>query len=291
MPNGSLFRPRLDRPLPIPVRPSLYLAHRSKRSIRGACRLLALVLDCGVRETVYPPEEALLKVIGAGFGRTGTMSLKVALEELAFGPCYHMSETAVNPGHDEAWSRAAAGKEIDWEWLFQKYHAAVDWPACAFYERLMSIYPDARVILTVRDPDRWYESVFKTIYQPSKQRQAARLNEPPDEEVSPEVRARRAHGRMVDRVVWQGTFQGRLEDRDFAIGVYLRHNADVKRKVPPERLLVYEVAQGWEPLGAFLRVDVPKDRAFPHLNDTASFLQQNPTERRLEEARRSSGKP
>jgi hypothetical protein len=229
-----------------------------------------------------------MKVIGAGFGRTGTLSLKVALDELGFGPCYHMSETAVNPGHVEAWSRAAAGEAIDWRWLFQNYNAAVDWPTCAFYEQLIEVFPDARVILTVRDPDRWYESVLNTIYQGSKQRQVAQANEPPDEEVAPEERERRARGRMVDRLIWQGgAFQGRFEDRDFAIGVYQRHIQDVKRKVPSERLLEYQVAEGWGPFCAFLGVAIPKNRPFPHVNDTASFQQQSPVDRRLESATRS----
>src|SRR3712207_4417870 len=105
-----------------------------------------------------------LEVIGAGFGRTGTMSLKVALEELGFGPCYHMSEAFENPEHVEEWEAAAQGKSIDWEELFSCYRATVDWPGAAFYEELIERYPDAKVILTVRDPDRWYESARTTIY-------------------------------------------------------------------------------------------------------------------------------
>ena len=105
-----------------------------------------------------------LDVIGAGFGRTGTMSLKVALEELGFGPCYHMSEVFAHPEHVELWRAAAQGKEVDWEQIFGGYRATVDWPACSFYGELMEKYPDAKVILTVRDPQRWYESAYNTIY-------------------------------------------------------------------------------------------------------------------------------
>jgi hypothetical protein len=229
-----------------------------------------------------------MKVIGAGFGRTGTMSLKAALEELGLGPCYHMVEAATNPEHVEAWSRAALGESIDWKHLFCSYNAAVDWPASAFYEQLMGVFPDAKVILTVRDPNRWYESALNTIYQPSLQRRAKKATETPDEDASLEVRQRRARGRMVDRVLWNGVFQGRFEERDFAIEVFLRNIENVKRRVPTHRLLVYEVKEGWSPLCSFLGVDVPKDRPFPHLNDTASFQQQNPIERRLTEQAQSN---
>lgn len=105
-----------------------------------------------------------LEVIGAGFGRTGTMSLKVALEELGFEPCYHMSEVFTHPEHVELWRAAAQGEPVEWEQIFGGYRATVDWPACTFYGELMENYPDAKVILTVRDPQRWYESAYNTIY-------------------------------------------------------------------------------------------------------------------------------
>jgi hypothetical protein len=222
-----------------------------------------------------------MKVIGAGFGRTGTMSLKAALEQLGFGPCYHMVETTTTPEHAEAWLRVALGESIDWKHLFRDYNAAVDWPASAFYEQLMDVFPGAKIILTVRDPNRWYESALNTIYQPSVARRARPATEIPDEDASLEERQRRAHGWMVDRLLWKGVFQDRFEDRDFAIGVFLRNIENVKRQVPAHRLLVYEVKEGWPPLCGFLGVDVPKDRPFPHLNDTASFQQHNPVERRL----------
>src|SRR6516162_3439558 len=109
------------------------------------------------------PEEASgiqgLKIIGAGFGRTGTYSLKAALEELGFGPCYHMVEVFENPHHIPFLQAAAEGKTTDWMDFFASYNATVDWPGCTFYEQLMRIYPDAKVLLSVRDPDRWYQSV------------------------------------------------------------------------------------------------------------------------------------
>jgi hypothetical protein len=105
-----------------------------------------------------------LEVIGACFGRTGTMSLKVALEELGFGPCYHMREVFEHPEHIELWGAAMQGKPVDWEQIFGDYRATVDWPGCTFYNELLERNPDAKVILTVRDPQRWYESAYNTIY-------------------------------------------------------------------------------------------------------------------------------
>jgi hypothetical protein len=105
-----------------------------------------------------------MKVIGAGFGRTGTMSLKVALEELGFGPCYHMIELFEHPEHVERWEAAVGGEPVDWEELFSGYQVTVDWPGAAFYKELSERYPEARVILTVRDPERWYESAWNTIF-------------------------------------------------------------------------------------------------------------------------------
>jgi hypothetical protein len=93
-----------------------------------------------------------LKVIGAGFGRTGTSSLKQALEDLGFGPCHHMTEVIAHPQQVPVWEAAMNGEPVEWEDVFHAYQSAVDWPSAAFYEPLMERYPDARVILTVRDP-------------------------------------------------------------------------------------------------------------------------------------------
>src|SRR5919202_4255688 len=109
-----------------------------------------------------------LKVIGAGFGRTGTSSLKYAFEELGFGSCYHVVEAFAHPEHVPVWEAPANGQSVEREDAFRPYQAAVDWPAGAFYEQLIECFPDARVILTMHDLDRWYESVLNTIYEISK---------------------------------------------------------------------------------------------------------------------------
>lgn len=207
-----------------------------------------------------------MKVIGAGFGRTGTSSLKAALERLGLGPAYHMTEVFKNPPHAKFWERAARGEAVDWRETLDGYGSAVDWPVCSFYEELMSEYPEAKVILTVRDPVRWHESVRTTIFEissPGPGSLATRL-------VGVFVPHMRAVRRMVGDLIWRGTFDGRFEDREYAISVFERHTEDVKAKVPPEKLLVYEVREGWEPLCEFLGVPVP-DEPFPRLNDAATF--------------------
>jgi hypothetical protein len=199
-----------------------------------------------------------LRVIGAGFGRTGTFSLKTALDLVGVGPTYHMSEVFAHPEHVPIWQAAADGKPVDWDALFAGYHAAVDWPASAFYRQLMDYYPAAKVILTLRDPERWHESGRNTIFPD---------REMPTEEPTPEQLEWR---RMAETALWNGIFDGKVWDREHAIDVFNRHAATVKATVPPDRLLVFEAGDGWEPLCAFLGVPVP-DEPYPRLNDTASF--------------------
>jgi hypothetical protein len=202
-----------------------------------------------------------IQVIGAGLGRTGTLSLKAALEELGFAKCYHMVEVFARPDDARTWDAAVRGEPVDWDRLFAGYRATVDVPSCLFYRELMERYPEAKVVLTVRDPERWYDSTRQTIYyaRAAFPGWAAALN--------PRMRAFR---RMIDRL-WDRMFRDRFEDRAFAIEVFNRHNEQVRRNVPADRLLVYEVSQGWDPLCAFLGVTVPEGKPFPHLNDTAAF--------------------
>ena len=203
-----------------------------------------------------------LKVIGAGLGRTGTLSLKAALEELGFGNCYHMVEVLKNLQDALVWDSAAKGESVDWDALFQGYQATVDWPACNFYEELMKQYPDAKVILTVRDPERWYESARQTIFF---------VRNAFPRWTAPLIPRMRDFRRMLDRLVWDGMFHGRFEDKPYAIGVFNRHNDQVRRVTPPERLLVYEINEGWGPLCSFLEVPIPEGKLFPHLNDAEEF--------------------
>jgi len=199
-----------------------------------------------------------LSVIGAGFGRTGTLSIKMALEQLGVGRCYHMVEVFEHPQHIAVWRAAADGQPVDWDALLAGYGAAVDWPACHFWRQLMDHFPDAKVLLTVRDAERWYQSAYDTIYQ------AMIGSLPIDDPVA------RSQREMAAKIVLEDTFGGRFEDRAHAIAVYERHNAEVRRAVPPERLLVYELGQGWEPLCRFLGKPVPAE-PFPKVNSRDDF--------------------
>src|SRR5215213_1326524 len=194
-----------------------------------------------------------LQVIGAGFGRTGTLSLREALVRLGFAPCDHMRENFEHPERFALWNmvlhRKDAGEPIDWRPLLEGYQAIVDWPGPYFWRELTEAHPEAKVILTVRDPQRWVDSIQATIFTLQ------------DDQLP-----------LVARdIVSARTFGGRLNDREHCQAVFAQHNQAVQEAIAPERLLVYDVKQGWEPLCAFLGVPVPEDEPFPHVNDTAAF--------------------
>jgi len=204
-----------------------------------------------------------MKVIGSGFGRTGTLSLKYALEELGVGPCFHMEEVLrhrrrqVGPWHD-----VALGRGADWNTIFKGYNSTVDYPASVVYRDLMEVFPEAKIVHTVRDPDDWYESTYETIYQGDTllPRWLRRILPVTDRWVE-----------MVDLLVWERLFDGRFEDRAYAIERYEEWTDEVIATVPPERLLVFEVTDGWGPLCEFLGLLQP-DTAFPRANDRATML-------------------
>ncbi|GGL13318.1 sulfotransferase family protein [Mangrovihabitans endophyticus] len=210
-----------------------------------------------------------MDIIGAGFGRTGTLSLKAALEHLGFGPCLHMLPLFDEPKRAALLADAAGGHMGSLEAAVAGYRSTVDWPGTYFWRELVARNPGAKVILTVRDPEKWYESAHRTIYQ-------AATNPPDSSTGSPETAVLM---RMVHATVWDGTFQGRFADRDHAIATMREHNDAVRREIPADRLLEYPVGAGWEPLCAFLGVDVPAE-PFPKLNDSAAFAE------RIAEARR-----
>lgn len=204
-----------------------------------------------------------LQVIGAGFGRTGTWSLKAALEQLGFGPAFHMIDLLPHPDRAPMFLAALNGEDVDWNEVFDGYRATVDWPGCTFYDRIFAAYPDAKVLLSVRDPDKWYESAKKTIYAMKEAAdQGTLVGDGPG--APPEVL------QMIRTLMWESTFENRFPEKDFAIDVFNRHNEAVKATIPADKLLVYEIQQGWEPICEFLGVDVP-DAEFPHLNDAETF--------------------
>ncbi|HEX4180899.1 MAG TPA: sulfotransferase [Caulobacteraceae bacterium] len=212
-----------------------------------------------------------LKVIGAGLGRTGTLTLKAALEQLGFGPCHHMTEVFTHPEQAAFWRRAAEGEAVDWEEMFGGYQATVDWPGCHFWRRLADHYPDAKVVLSLRDPERWWESMSETILK------ALELG---NAETNPEARAMR---RFIDIIVSEQTFRGDFS-RENVIATFERHNAAVRAAFPAGRLLVFEASQGWDPLCGFLGVPIPPGD-FPRTNSREEFWARSaPEDMRREEA-------
>ncbi len=190
-----------------------------------------------------------LQIIGAGFGRTGTLSLKTALEQLGY-PCYHMVECfPKGPAHWKLWEEALAGNP-DWDALFEGFTATVDFPACTSYQALADYYPDAKVILSVRDPEKWYQSLQDTIFAPHW------IEFLPTSEAGAYMKA-----------TINDYFDGRMHDRDHLVRRFQEHTEAVKAAIPPERLLVFEAVHGWAPLCEFLGHPVPEGD-YPHVNDT-----------------------
>ncbi len=192
------------------------------------------------------------------------MTLKTALCKLGFGPCYHFTEVFAHPEHLHHWAAAANGEPGAWRGPLDGYQATTDWPGVAFWREMVQAFPDAKVILTTRDTGEWYESMRNTVFAAINGRfpeAAARFRTFEAAEQLAEFRQAGLIGR---------SFRGRIDDRDHVIACFDEHNEEVQRTVPAERLLVFRVNQGWEPLCAFLGVPVPEE-PFPHSNDRESF--------------------
>lgn len=189
-----------------------------------------------------------LQVIGAGLGRTATFSLKFALEKLGFGPCYHMSEVmAAGRRNVPLWIDAVNGRP-DWDAVFAGFGSTSDYPACSFWRELADHYPDAKVVLTTRDADSWFDSVSETIFSP---RMQGSLKGTP-------------LGDLMDGTIL-AEFGDRVTDRAYMTDWFVRRNQEVIDGLPGERLLVFHPRDGWEPLCAFLGVPVPQG-PFPRVN-------------------------
>lgn len=189
-----------------------------------------------------------LVVVGAGLGRTGTKSLKSALEYLGFGPCYHMVEVLENPHFIRYWNAAASGEAMDWDAVFDGYRAAVDWPVASYWRELADYYPESKIILSVRSAESWYDSAMNTIFSAANQARVGRMMGDAGSDAM----------RPMMRKILVDTFGGKpLEDKDNALEAFRRHNQAVIDHIAPERLLVFEAEQGWEPLCRFLDVAVP----------------------------------
>ncbi|GAA3599675.1 sulfotransferase family protein [Nonomuraea rosea] len=200
----------------------------------------------------------MLKVVGASFGRTGTSSVRLALETLGFGPCHYMKELFTDPAHAEEWLRVVDGGRPDWERLLGDFTSTIAWPAAFFWRELAAAYPEAKVLLIVRDPDSWYASMSRTLYR----------TRPVGTGTEPSLGVR---DRVIERIVWQGTFSGRFADREHAIGVYRAQLDEVRDAVPSGRLIEFTPSSGWKPLCAALGADVP-DAPFPVANTTDEYV-------------------
>jgi hypothetical protein len=192
-----------------------------------------------------------LRVIGSGMGRTGTQSLKLALEQLLGAPCYHMMEVFPRPSHFGMWTAAGRGEPVDWNKLFDGFAAAVDWPAAAFWEELAAAYPAAIILHSERDPEGWWKSASATIFKPR--------TEPPP----PPMRE------MLDSVLGS-RFTTAIRDKDAAIAAYNRNNQHVHATAPKDRLVMWKPGDGWAPLCKALGLAVPAT-PFPHVNTTDEF--------------------
>jgi hypothetical protein len=220
-----------------------------------------------------------IKVIGAGFGQTGTSTLRAVMEELGFGPCYQSYVLFSRPTDIEFWDKVDQGNAVDFNELFSEFQASVGFPGYIYYKQIMEYYPDAKVLLSIRDPEEWYENASKTILVPDRN--------PGNKELADSIREFNPYlGECIDRiadlhrkVLHEEIFEGKFEDKDFAIGRFIERNQEVKKTVPPERLLVYQVTEGWEPICQFLEVPVP-NKPFPHLNPISEF--HKPMDREVE---------
>ncbi len=198
-----------------------------------------------------------LKVVGAGLGRTGTHSLKIAFEQLLGGPCYHMLEVLGRPEQRDTWAAAARGDEVDWATFLSDYRATVDWPAAAFWEELADASPDAVIVLSVRDSEAWWKSASETIFAVM-----ARGAPPGDTGAADELA-------MITTLL-DKRFTPDWRDREGAIAAYNAHNDRVRAEAPANRLVEWRPGDGWAPLCAALGLEEPSV-PFPHVNTTDEF--------------------
>ena len=197
-----------------------------------------------------------LQVIGSGFGRTGTMSLKQALEQLGFGPCHHMEEVLAHPEQVPHWQAVVAGRAVNSDEVFAGYRSQVDWPGAHVWRELAAAYPQAKVIHTLRPEEQWWKSFSNTI--------AALLTSSDPGPAPPHIRTMME---VAAQFIGPQMLGG---DRETALMAYRRRTEQVRAAIPSERLLVFDVAEGWEPLCRFLGVPVP-GTPFPRANSTEEF--------------------
>jgi hypothetical protein len=196
-----------------------------------------------------------IKVVGAGIGRTGTMSLKIGLEKLLGAPCYHMAEVFKHLEHVPLWTDAANGNPVDWDALFDGYVATVDWPSGAYWPEISAHYPDALIVLSHRDAEKWWKSANETIFQA--------ISNIPEED--------KEWKSMIDAMM-ANRFTSDLTDKDACIAAYAKHNEIARATAPKHRFIEWEAKDGWGPLCKALDLPIP-DEPFPHVNSTEEFVE------------------
>ena len=211
-----------------------------------------------------------IKIIGAGLPRTGTNTLKESLEKLGYMKTYHMKELLVHPENLPYWTSLKETGTTKWDELYNGFQATVDFPAYPWYKEHMKRYPDAKVILTVRPFEKWHSSVFSTIWQAGPQTLPQKLAMLSKLLFNPRLRSVIKCVKLAKEMIFKVHFQGKFEDKGEAEKIFNKHIADVKAYVPADKLLVYDVSEGWGPLCRFLGVPEPNE-ALPHLNKKENF--------------------
>lgn len=196
-----------------------------------------------------------MKLINAGLGRTGTTSLKAALEQLGYNSIHHTTDLFFSPKQMDIWEGAFEGQNVNWRAFYEKYDVA-DWPAGLFYKEIITAHPEAKVMITVRDPEQWFESINGTLTQ---------LNS-----IKLPIPHVRRIKRFLETYAINGLFQGKMDDKEFMVQFYENYVASVKEFVTDKQLLVFNVREGWEPLCTFLEMEVP-DEPFPRANTRGGF--------------------
>lgn len=211
-----------------------------------------------------------IKIIGAGFPRTGTTTLKKALELLGYDKTYHFKDLIADPKKLKHWKELEAKGTTNFDQLFDGFQATVDFPGYPYYKILMHKYPDAKMILTTRDVDKWYESTLKTVWKAGPQTILAKIVLLSKMIFNETLRDTFLCIKFMRKTYLNKQFNGDFASSDHAKKVFFSHIDDVKKNVPEKQLLIYEVADGWQPLCDFLGVDVPNE-PFPHLNKKENF--------------------
>ena len=211
-----------------------------------------------------------MKMIGVGFGRSGTMSIKQAFEDLGAGQCFHMIDLIRNPDKVGPWHDATIKGDVDFDAMFDGFDATIDWPGCTFWRELIDAYPDAPVLLNYRDFDGWYRSMKNTIYDIRKTAMRGELKQDANRPApSPQL------WEVIGTLVWQRDLDGHFEDFeeniDVVRGIYERRIEMLREEIPSDRLVEFELGvSGWPEICGILGVPEP-ERDFPHAHETDEF--------------------